>query len=365
MSAPGHDLAAEPRIVLVGPTPPPWGGVSVHIQRVSAHLNEAGIPHRILSTTALEEGGSILPLGKSKVFSLLGHARKLGGRDVVVHSSELHGLLVAFLCALFGARVAQHFHNGRALGHALRFWWLRGVVRYLLGRLDRVYAVNSVIAEILRAIRPSLKVVELHAFVPPSQAELGRASMALDLPDGCFAIGWCGITVGERAEIYGFEFFLNVLECLRQKGWPVVGVIGASDGFSPEVLPPSARASISRLQSALIFVPQSDPYVAYMKALSVFVRPTSTDGDALSIREAMSLGVPVVASSVVCRPDGCETFRLGEREACVDKVIAALAHSRAQSGLEAVRADVPMARAGQLEFGFDELEIFIKHLQVR
>lgn len=353
----------EPRLVLVGPTPPPWGGVSVHIKRVSAHMDDAGIPHRILSTTAMEESGSIIPLQVLKVFSFLRHLRALGGRTVVVHSSELHGLFVAVLCSFFGARVAQHFHNGRALTFASRSWLRRGLVRLLLGRLDRAYAVNSVIAETLRSIRPTLKAVELHAFVPPSKAELSQASVALDLPRGAFAIGWCGIVAGERADIYGFDFFLGVLDVLRHKGWPVVGVVGASDRTSLDRLRPSTQDSVSRLRHALVFVPELDPYVAYMAALSVFVRPTTTDGDALSIREAISLGVPVVASSVVFRPNGCRVFPLGDRELCANLVIEALSSSRSDSKQRVCLEAVDVTSSGNLEFGFEEFEDFLRHLQ--
>jgi glycosyltransferase involved in cell wall biosynthesis len=40
------------------------------------------------------------------------------------------------------------------------------------------------------------------------------------------------------------------------------------------------------------------------------VRPTRSDGDALSIREALHAAVPVVASDVVERPEGTLTFPL-------------------------------------------------------
>lgn len=355
--------AVEPRVVLVGPTPPPWGGVSVHIKRVSAHMDEANIPHWILSTTAMEESGSIISLGTSKVFALLRNLRSLGGRTVVVHSSELHGLLVAVLCSFSGAHVAQHFHNCRALTVASRSWLRRGLVRLLLGRLDRAYAVNGVIAETLGAIQPKLKVVELHAFVPPSTEELSQASVALDLPVGVFAVGWCGIVAGERAEIYGFDFFLEVLEILRLKGWPVVGVIGASDGSSLDRVRPSIQDCVSRLRHALVFVPELDPFVAYMPALSVFVRPTTTDGDALSIREAISLGVPVVASSVVSRPGSCRTFPLGDRESCANLVIDIFSNSRREAKQRIVREIVDVTGVGDLEFGFDEFEVFLRDLQ--
>ena len=39
-----------------------------------------------------------------------------------------------------------------------------------------------------------------------------------------------------------------------------------------------------------------------LRLTDVLLKPTNTDGDAISVREALYLGVPVVASDVVERP---------------------------------------------------------------
>lgn len=40
----------------------------------------------------------------------------------------------------------------------------------------------------------------------------------------------------------------------------------------------------------------------------MFIRPTNTDGDALSIREALTLKKPAIASNVCKRPEGTVLF---------------------------------------------------------
>jgi glycosyltransferase involved in cell wall biosynthesis len=57
---------------------------------------------------------------------------------------------------------------------------------------------------------------------------------------------------------------------------------------------------------------------------TVFVRPTFRDGDSISVREAMSLGVPVVASNVGTRPEGTLLFEVGDLEALICQVEQAL-----------------------------------------
>ena len=56
----------------------------------------------------------------------------------------------------------------------------------------------------------------------------------------------------------------------------------------------------------------------------VFVRPTFMDGDAISVREAGTLGVPVVASNVGTRPEGTVLFEVGNKSQLVKQILACL-----------------------------------------
>jgi glycosyltransferase involved in cell wall biosynthesis len=57
-----------------------------------------------------------------------------------------------------------------------------------------------------------------------------------------------------------------------------------------------------------------------MSRSSVFVRPTFRDGDSISVREALALGLHVVASDVGVRPSGTIVFAAGN----VDELVEAL-----------------------------------------
>ena len=48
-----------------------------------------------------------------------------------------------------------------------------------------------------------------------------------------------------------------------------------------------------------------------LKTAAVYLRTTSTDGDSVLLREALGMGVPCLASDVVKRPEGCETYKFG------------------------------------------------------
>src|SRR5438132_1391412 len=71
--------------------------------------------------------------------------------------------------------------------------------------------------------------------------------------------------------------------------------------------------------------PARPTLLAVMQTLDVFVRPTYFDGDAGSVREALALGVRVVASETDSRPQGVWRFPCGDADALAAAIDAALA----------------------------------------
>ena len=65
---------------------------------------------------------------------------------------------------------------------------------------------------------------------------------------------------------------------------------------------------------------------AVVSRLDIFARCTYYDGDALSVREALALGVPVVASDTDYRPEGVIKFRIADGQELVRALKHALAH---------------------------------------
>lgn len=51
-----------------------------------------------------------------------------------------------------------------------------------------------------------------------------------------------------------------------------------------------------------------------LKSSTILLRPTNTDGDSVMIREALAYGLPVIASNVTVRPEGCITFDINNTQ---------------------------------------------------
>lgn len=60
------------------------------------------------------------------------------------------------------------------------------------------------------------------------------------------------------------------------------------------------------------FITKEHSFTALVRHADVMIRATSTDGDSLSVREALDSGVRVLATDCVDRPDGVELFKYND-----------------------------------------------------
>lgn len=69
---------------------------------------------------------------------------------------------------------------------------------------------------------------------------------------------------------------------------------------------------------------------AVWEETDVYIRPTCTDGDSVAVREALDMGVQVVASDVCARPAGTISYKYGDMADFVDKVLPALTKGKGE-----------------------------------
>jgi glycosyltransferase involved in cell wall biosynthesis len=125
---------------------------------------------------------------------------------------------------------------------------------------------------------------------------------------------------------YGFDFLLQGLAKLRAK-YPDLGCVVMGDGDGAV----AARLAVLKEEigdSVLLLgdVPH-ERCLALVARSNAFLRCTSADGDAISVREALAAGVPVVATDVGHRPAGTLVFPVGSLSSFVAQVESALQHN--------------------------------------
>lgn len=316
------------RILVLGPLPPPYGGVSLHIVRFLQLLESEGVDARAQSYTGTTAGGR---MGKAlqAAWMLAGiYAGGPVGRHAVIHvhyGGLGYFLALAPLLATTRARKVITFHSVRVLQDLeSRPAWVRNWTLRLLAGCALFVAVRAEIGDALRTLglgKP--KIAVMPAFLPPAKVEqdLGRlpAVVSQELQEGqrsgrlqvCCAAYNLGPGYGHD-DIYGIEALLGALSALDQPGLPALDlwvlVSNQPQTESQRRAAAAVHAMASRLTGARLHLYYGLPLLPVMSRCAGFLRPSREDGDSVAIREALALGMPVLASDVVMRPAGVQTY---------------------------------------------------------
>jgi glycosyltransferase involved in cell wall biosynthesis len=119
--------------------------------------------------------------------------------------------------------------------------------------------------------------------------------------------------------VYGTELALKAMEILH-RSWPRAKLVLFGPGLGESTDAVASAGGVTWLGE----LPAARA-LAVIEAADLFLRPTRAEGDALSVREALALGVRCVASDTVLRPLGVVTFAATDAEACAQAMERALA----------------------------------------
>jgi glycosyltransferase involved in cell wall biosynthesis len=302
-------------VLLVGPVPPPPGGVATHVRELARALEAREVPVAIVDPRHDAPDGD----GRPRFVARLARAAVRG--DLVHVHTNGHNRMSWVVAALgsgghtLGRPCVLTLHSGLAPP------FIRAhprVVRAVCARYTAVVAVNAEIAAALAS-----------SGVPPARIAIApafsTASLAFRLsPPGLGAIRkrhpfLLASTVVHGAPEYGEDVLLDGFVRVRQRfdaaALIVYGPGTRSETFVAEVERRGLRGAVYCLgelerERALAVVAQSD----------LFVRPSRADGDAISVREALALGRPVVASNVGNRPPGTRLFAAGDAPSLAEKI---------------------------------------------
>jgi glycosyltransferase involved in cell wall biosynthesis len=123
---------------------------------------------------------------------------------------------------------------------------------------------------------------------------------------------------------YGFDLLVACLARLSRL-YPSFGCLVMGSGEQRAEAEKQIREAGLEESVLLLGDVKHEACLALMSVCDVFVRPTLEDGDSISVREALSMGVPVVASRVGTRPAGVILFDPGDLEGMLAAIELALA----------------------------------------
>lgn len=314
-------------IGLVGPLPPLRGGISLYVQRLASRLTAHGARVVILATNGgnqVQDGIAVHRLVPGRRLALdcariaaaeqidLLHKHTFGG-----YWKEMLPFVALQLASGVPVVVSQHSFIGDV--DAMKPNDRRMLALCVQSFARVVTSGPAVYAKLVRAGAPREKLTAVVPFIAPPLEDLQTAAWPDDIAAiraDCrpiIASGTGRLDAVQGRDLYGLDQFVQaargVLAQLPDAGF--VYLIGAEG--DAELLR-SAKAYVAEhgLESRVCIHVGPLPGPLMWQAADIYVRPTLDDGDAVSIREAMYLGVPTVASDVVGRPAGCLTYKGGD-----------------------------------------------------
>lgn len=329
------------RVVILGPMPPPYGGVSTHVRRLRERIrvhspcevwsraHEAGPADHCFGN--FEEGlRALLELPEETIYHahayhlLAGRLAKEGRRVVVtIHNPRLHRVLA-------GTGSLRSWFGMWPTRRAFR------AVRHFIAVSDG--ARDSIVTAGLRG--RSIRVI--NAFLPPGPDETADPENLRQLADFrrrhrqvVTANAWrLDFFAGE--DLYGVDLCLALIERFAREGRSVGLVLALPLAEGSDYLRQlQEQADALQVSDRVLWLTRPGAYHPIIRECDLFLRPTNTDGFSISIAEAFEVGVPVVASDAVPRPRGCVLFRSRDQDEFYGAV------RRSLDDLPALRSAVP------------------------
>ena len=298
------------KIVFVGPIPPPIGGVSIHIQRLSQMLRKEG---HIISF--IDES----PIIKVDTFNLRSldifpYLKIIKSADIVhLHSSvTIFRLFHLFICLIFKKNTVLTLHSWRVESKISQYFQ-----RKLFSKIKKIICVNH---DIYQKINLNNTIVQA-AFIPPDM------SVEPELPKHVeqwikeqktqnkiiIASNAYRLDIFNSIDLYGLDMAIKLIDFLVNEHKLNVALIFVVTTLNQNEKLFYIYKKIIREKkltgNILLIHEKKMSYVKLIQKSDLTCRLTNTDGDALSIREAIHLNKPIIASDSAKRPDGTITFK--------------------------------------------------------
>jgi len=326
------------RVLLLGSYPPPQGGLQVHLVALRRYLREHSNTCSVINLDRHRGGDDDLVYYPSSALGVLWLLLRLPYDVVHLHVGgdlTTRHLVLGLVCSwLPGNKSVLTLHSGGYPSSPAGQATTRGSIRgFVLRQFDCVVGVNREIVELFgRAGVPSARsqLIEPHAlFQGDIDGLLGadrdvalgdRLAPFFDTHDPIL------LTVGLLEKEYNLALQIEVLEEVR-KTHPQAGLAIIGSGSLESEL----RGFIAEQTYAEHVLLCGDiEHRATLRAIAecdLLLRPTSYDGDAISVREALHFGTPVLASDNGMRPAGVRLIGDLEPRTLAAEITSVLASS--------------------------------------
>ena len=314
-------------VLQLGPYPPPHGGVQTNLVAIREHLRRTGIRAPVINLTRHRRPEADEIYYPNTALQVLRLVLTIPADVIHLHvGGRLTARLLALclFCSLIrGRRTVLTLHSGGYPGSQRRDPGALSLRGFIFRRLDAIIAVNAEIATLFQCFGvPSSRIHVICPFAPVTVRD------DAPLPDAVEHFRQTHspllTTIGLLEPEYDVALQVRSLGTVRQI-FPDAGLVVIGGGGSLEAELRALLAADPTGEHVLLCgdVPHADT-LRILAASDAFLRTTLYDGDSVSVREALQLGVPVIASDNGMRPAGVHLIPRSDSSALIQAIQAVL-----------------------------------------
>ena len=298
------------KIIIIGSYPPPYGGISVHLERVLLYLNR---DEYVFYNEQKSKHPYARPFyNKSKFIKVFLFLFK---RFKLIHYHTPNNKIRIMLCliGLFRKNIYLHIH-GESIRDAIENNFFNYLFYKYFLRFVGILADNEKIAGYLKSFKPG-KIRVIDAFIPPKfdvkiyQNFKDKYPM---LNDHILIshVGW--FSLYNKEDLYGYDLVLETLRILTGDYHLHVSIISSVNGIKDWDLYHHflRKRKQYHLDDKFKLILENVNQIWPLFLISaIFIRPTNTDGHSMSLSEALWFECIALASDVIPRPENVILFQ--------------------------------------------------------
>ena len=302
-------------IAQVGPYPPPLGGIAMYIKRIKHALDSLGVKNTVLDTSKTEKHSSDIIRTKFRFLSVPFYC--LFNSNYKLIHYNIPGVFAKYYFALFNLGPLKDRKSVLTLHGDPKSLFRRNrrLMTFALNSFNSIICVKQSDKQYLKSCGVLSEIHAISPFIPPSLNSFDNKipdliSAFISKHKPIVVANASKIVIRQGIDLYGIDMCIDLCSKLKND-FPDIGFIFCLPQISDNNYFDFLRGQIQKYNISDNFLFSLKPVQLHpiIKKCHIFVRPTSTDGDSISIREALHLMIPSIASDAVQRPIGTILFR--------------------------------------------------------
>lgn len=303
-------------IIIIGVYPPPLGGISIHIKRLREILINNNFSVRIINEGNYEnKKDNIVKLnGYKNILKVLNYKNA-----DIIHFHSLNKYIRAFLwlfkkisnkkiiITIHGQSLLNQYNSSNLI--------LKKLILKTLNSIDKTIFVDKNNVEFFeKLIKNKNKITHINSFLLPNRSYIenypNNLNEFLNNNEKIILING-NIRFYKNKDLYGFDNMIEICNTLIKNKLKiklilvVIGVENQNDKESKYYNKLKKKVKDYNISEHIFFYESENKELwPLFSKIDLFVRPTIVDGYGISIAEAISFGIPSIATNVCTRPKG-------------------------------------------------------------